>query len=229
VDPRDKILGSIAGETGEVNGAVAVDFGDLVRRLVLFEEVIVESHNLKEAGPIAQKFGYDGTRALFESGRLRLVKDRAWIADLGRAPRKQGPLPMGSYAISAVRMTAPRDYVSTQLKRIDAVPGLKVKQAQKLRKLVASQLVLNPEEALRLTQEQIARDFETNAPMLKVSTAAALARRNSVELAPSAFELRLERLGGHDWRAETDLAEIVRLPAEDVHDVVGQGSRWPPP
>ncbi|HEX8123755.1 MAG TPA: hypothetical protein VF549_21065 [Solirubrobacteraceae bacterium] len=223
MEPRDRILGSIARETGTVEGPAVVDFGELVRRLVLFDQVIVESANLKEPGPIAQKLGYDGARALFDSGRLQLVKDRAWIADLGRAPRKQGPLPTGSYAISPVRMTPPSDFVSTQLRRIDNVPGMKAKHAKKLRHLVGTGLVVNPDSALRRAQEQIACDFEAVAPILKVAIAAALARRTRIELDPSAFELRLEPLGGHDWRAETNLADVARVQPQEVHDVVGQG------
>jgi hypothetical protein len=100
---------------------------------------------------------------------------------------------------------------------------MKAKHAKKLRHLVGNRLVLNPEDALRRAQQQIARDFEAEAPILKVAIAAALARRTEIELAPSAFELRLEPLGGHDWRTETDLVEMTGLPAQDVHDVVGQG------
>jgi hypothetical protein len=73
VELRDRFLGPIAREAGEgIDGPAIVDFGDLVRKLVLFDEIIVESHNLKEFGPIAQKFGYEGTKA-----RRRFLRRRA--------------------------------------------------------------------------------------------------------------------------------------------------------
>ena len=121
------------------------------------------------------------------------------------------------------RHTSAPDFVSTQLRRIDNVPGMKAKHAKKLRHLVGTGLVVNPDSALRRAQEQIACDFEAVAPILKVAIAAALARRTRIELDPSAFELRLEPLGGHDWRAETNLADVARVQPQEVHDVVGQG------
>lgn len=102
MEPRDRFLGPIARESGgDPEGPAAVDFGDLVRKLVLFDEIIVESRNLKEPAPIAQKFGYDGAKALLESGRIRLVNDMVLVADIGQAPRSNKPiLPSGSYSIT---------------------------------------------------------------------------------------------------------------------------------
>jgi hypothetical protein len=128
---RDRFLGPIARETGgEPEGPAAVDFGDLIRKLVLFDRIIVQSHNLKEPTPITQKFGYDGAKALLESGRIRLVNDMGWVADIGQAPRPNRPvLPIGSYSINAARLTPPREFLSRQLHRIDDIPGLTAKQA----------------------------------------------------------------------------------------------------
>jgi len=226
MEPRDRFLGPIAGETGgDPDGPATVDFGDLVRKLVLFDEILVESHNLKEPAPIAQKFGFDGTKELLNSGRIRLVNDMVWIADVGQAPapHRKAFLPLGSYSINAVRMTPPRDYLSRQLHRIDAVPGLSSKKAQKLRHITGTRLVSNPEEAPRLAQDQIQRDFEANPPILKMSIALKLWDQFKIAVDPSDFELRLEQLSESDWHTETDLARITNLTPKEIHDVVGQG------
>ena len=226
VEPRDRFLGPIASEPGkDVEDPAVVDFGDLVRKLILFDEIVVESHNLKEPAPIAQKFGYHGAKALLESGRLRLVKDMALVADVGQAPvpHRKASLPLGSYSINAVRGTPPRDFLSRQLHKIDAVPGLSSKQAQKLRQIVGTGLVTNPEDALRSAQDQISRDFEANPPALKTAIALALKRQFKLDINPSDFELRLEPLGHRDWRTETNLGELTDLTTKQVHDVVNQG------
>ena len=222
---QDRFLGPIGRETGgDAEGPVAVDFGNLVRNLILFDQIFVELHNLKEPAPIAQKFGYDGAKALLESGRVRLVNDMVWVADIGLAPRPKRPiLPPGSYSINAVRMTPPREFLSRQLHRIDDVPGLTSKQAKRLRQLVGSRLVTNPEEAVRSAQEQITKDFETCPPILRASVARALKRGFEVDIDPSQLEFRLERLSERDWRAETDLGRLTKLNAKQVHDAVGQG------
>jgi hypothetical protein len=222
---RDRFLGPIGRETGgDEEAPMTVDFGDLVRKLVLFDQIIVESHNLKEPALVAQKFGYDGAKALLESGRVRLVNDMVWVADIGQAPRPDRPvLPPGSYSINAVRLTPPREFLSRQLHKIDAIPGLSAKHAKRLRQLAGSHIASNPEEAVRIAQEQITRDFKVNSPILKMSVARALKRQCKIDLDPAQFELRLERLSERDWCAETDLGRLTDLTAKQAHDVVGQG------
>jgi hypothetical protein len=83
--------------------------------------------------------------------------------------------------------------------------------------------VNNPEEAVRLAQEQITRDFEASPPILKVSIAHALKRQFNVDLDPAQLELRLERLSERDWHTETDLGRLTKLSTKQVHDAVGQG------
>ncbi len=222
---RGRFFGYIARESGEgVDGPAIVDFGDLVRKLILFDELVVESHNLKEFAPIAQKFGYDGAKALLESPRFRVLKDRAFIVDIGQAPTPQRPiLPLGSYSIGPARVTPPREYLSSRLHLIDDVPGLSGKQAQKLRHIAGSRLRTIPEEALRVTQDQIAQDFEANSSSLRASIAKRVRSQHGIEVGPHDFYLRLEHLGGTDWRAETDLGRLTDLAAKDLHDVVGTG------
>jgi|SRR3984885_9342566 len=227
MEPRDRFLGPIATESGtDPDGPATVDFGDLVRKLILFDELVIESHNLKEPGPIAQKFGFHGAKALFESGRIRLVSDMVMIVDVGQAPvpHRSGFLPLGSYSISPARVTPPREYLSRQLHRVDDVAGLSSRQAQKLRHLIGTRLVNNPEDGLNSTREQIALDFQANPPMLKMSIAKAAKRNLKLELSPSDFALHLEPLGNGEWRAETDLGDqLTDLTARQIHDAVGQG------
>lgn len=222
---RDRFLGPIGSDRAQdADGPMTIDFGNLVRKLVLFDQIIVESHNLKEPAPITQKFGYDGAKALFESGRLRLVKDMVWVADIGRAPRPNRPvLPPGSYSINAARLTPPREYLSKQLHRIDAIPGLTSKQAKRLRQLTGSRLLTNPEEAVRFAQEQITRDFEVSGPVLTASVVRAVKREFEIDLDPTKLNLRLERLSERDWHAETDLDRVTTLTTRQIHDAVGQG------
>lgn len=226
LEPCDRFLGGIAGEPGtNPEDPAVVDFGDLVRKLILFDEIVVESHNLKEFAPLAQKFGYHGVKALLESGRLRFVKEMALVADIGQAPmpHRRTSLPNGSYSIHAVWARPPREFLSSHLHKVDAVPGLTSKQAQKVRQLAGASLLPAHEDLLQSAQEQISRDFEAGPPALKVSIALALKREFELEIAPSVLELRLESLGHREWQAETNLADLTNLTSQQLHDVVGHG------
>lgn len=226
LEPRDRFLGGIAGEPGpEPEDPAVVDFGDLVRKLILFDEIVVESHNLKEFAPLAQKFGYHGVKALLESRRLGFVRDLPLVADMGQAPfpHRRTFLPSGSYSIHAVWARPPREFLSRQLHKVDAVPGLTSKQAQKVRQLAGACLLPAPDEVLQSAQEQISRDFETSPLGLKVAIALAMKREVELELSPLDIELRMEPLGHREWRAETNLADLTRLAPKQLHDVVGHG------
>lgn len=227
-EPRNRMLGPVASETGsDPQGPVTVAFGDLVRRLVLFDEVIIESHNLKEPAALTQKFGYSGTKALFESGRIRFAKDMVWIADFGQMPVRPGGngkvLPLGSYSIGASRVTPPRDFHSRQLHKIDDVPGVNTKQAKKLRQLAGSRIVTNPQDAEQHARDLMLRDFRTNPPILKLAIASALKRQFQTELDPSQIELQLEQLREADWSAETNLGQLTKLDPKQIHDAAYGG------
>jgi len=63
MDPRERQLGPIASLDEEID-TVKVDFGDLIRKLVLSDDVILQSIRLKELPLLVQKFGYEGMKEL---------------------------------------------------------------------------------------------------------------------------------------------------------------------
>jgi hypothetical protein len=228
MEPRDRVLGPIARPTGqddEGEPAIEVDFGNLVRKLIVSEQLIVQSVGFKEIPLLVQKFGYDGVKALFDSGRVRMLVDGVGLANIGQyAQRTNGPvLPLGSYSFSALRFSTPKELVSKDLHRIDDVPGLSAKQAQQLRRLCGERLTRMPDDAGRLSEDQLKRDLVSNVPILKLSVALAIRRGLGVEIDPARFHLRVERLNEWDWRTETDLSQRTGISAEQVHEVVGNG------
>jgi hypothetical protein len=93
---------------------VAVDFGALLRRLVVSEQVIIKSVGLRELPVLVAKFGYDGVKALLESGRVWLLCESMMTGDIGKySDRTNGPvLPAGSYWFSALRFSPTKEMLS---------------------------------------------------------------------------------------------------------------------
>ena len=201
-----------------------VDFGALVRKLVLSDEIILESIRLREFPLLAQKFGYDGVTELLKSGRLRILCDALTVAQIGQfGARTNGPvLPLGSYSFTTIRPSDQKDYVHAALQIINTA-GLRDKQAQRLRKLVAESLVATPDERGQQTISALYWDLEHNVPALKASVAMATKQHFGITIEPESFDLRLERLNEHDWRAETDLGARARLDTEQSHRAVEHG------
>lgn len=127
METRDRVLGPIAEVTArDESGSpadVAVDFGALLRRLVVSEQLVMQSIGLKELPLLVEKFGYDGVKALLESGRVRLLCQSMFTANIGQyADRTNGPvLPPGSYSFSALRTSPTKEMLSEQLHQIDSV------------------------------------------------------------------------------------------------------------
>lgn len=226
MDPRDRLFGPIAS-VSDAAGTV-VDFGDLVRKLVLSEEVVLESMLLQEFPPLIQKFGYDGMKDLLESKRFRVYCDAVTIGETGQSTvlesrARKGVLPLGSYCFDVVRIADWKTYIHNNLQAINDAPGLKGKQAQKLRKLVAAALLEPAEDAGRRAITQLAQDLEGNSPILKTSVALAVRKHFSRNIAASDFDLRVERIDDTDWRTETNLGERAGLDIDETNRAVAFG------
>lgn len=227
MDPRDRQFGPIASLNPDTD-EVTVNFGDLVRKLVLSEQVILESIRLKEFPLLVQKFGYDGIKELLSSGRLRIHCDALTVGQTGQTPvlescARKGILPLGSYSFSVVRIADRKEYIHQNLQPINDSPGLKGKQAQKLRKLVAESLVTPPESAGKQTMAQLERDLENNVPLLKTSVSIAVRTHFGRGIGAQDFELRVERIDAEDWQTETNLGERVGLDAQATHKAIEHG------
>jgi hypothetical protein len=115
MDPRDRLLGRI-GPEGRESEVVAVDFGDFVRKLVICDQVILESSSLAELPLLAQKFGYDGLKELLGSRRVRIHCELMTFGETGRTTElesreRKGALPLGSYSFSTLVLAERRDHI----------------------------------------------------------------------------------------------------------------------
>jgi hypothetical protein len=229
MEARDRVLGPIAevaarDELGSP-AEITVDFGALVRRLVVSEQFIMQSIGLRELPLLVEKFGYDGVKALLESGRVQLLCQSMFTANIGQyVERTNGPiLPSGSYSFSALRASPTKEMISEQLHQIDSASGVNGKQAKKLRQMAGARLTEFPEGAGTIAEEQYKSDLAQNAPILKVAVALAAERATGAEITPGQFDLRVERLSESDWRTETDLGRLNGLSAEQIDSIVGDG------
>jgi hypothetical protein len=227
MDVRDRLLGPVASITNRERDELAVDFGDLIRKLILSDRFILESNRLREIPLLVQKFGYDGVAELLHSGRMQILRDALSVGSIGHISEDlrpgKAPLPLGSYSFGMVRLQSTRETVHADLQPIDAIPGLRGRQAQRLRRLVAERIAELPDTRGGRAIDAFKRDLELNAPILRTSVALALRQEYGRSVNPNDFELRVERVDEHDWRTETNLGTQARLSDERVHKVVERG------
>jgi hypothetical protein len=221
VDARDRHLGPIA-VVDRRHETLAVDFGELIRKLVLFDRVIVESRRFRELAPLVQKFGYYEVRKLLQSGRINLVLDTLTVGSLKGSP--YGPMPLGSYVLGAGTILAsPANLEADLAGSIGAIAGLSAKRAEELRALVLERLVRLSETTGDGIMDGFNRDLAMNAPVLRTAIADAARREYARSVDPAELTLNLERTNDYTWRTDTNLAALTRLSAERVHNVVEKG------
>src|SRR4051812_38539871 len=85
------------------NTPAGPDIGSILRRLLLFETVILHSNRLQEISAFVQTLGLEQTLTLLASGALRIHCYQQAVAQTGqsiaRADQKPA-LPLGSYCIT---------------------------------------------------------------------------------------------------------------------------------
>src|SRR5918994_5772833 len=71
----DRLHGRIALPDPSDPNNVKVDFSSFVRRLLLFETLLVHTHRLQEIPQMVDAWGWDAVIALLDSGAMQLVWD----------------------------------------------------------------------------------------------------------------------------------------------------------
>jgi hypothetical protein len=123
MNPRQAVLCDIAiREAG--NKVRRVDLRGLLRRLLLFEKVIVKSVALQEVSILACAFQRDGLKQLIESGVLRFsVEDSTVIIDIKRPGVAR--LPPFHFNLGQATLQNVDEKLRRHLTLLESVPGLK--------------------------------------------------------------------------------------------------------
>jgi hypothetical protein len=226
MEARDRVFGPITRETA--TDEVSVDYGDLIRKLVLSEHFVLESDELKEFPLLVRKFGYDGVRELLDSGLIGVYCGFAGVAFAG------DDLPLDLYRPLCISFPPEKD-VQRALDSFDDIPGLSGKQARTLRTKLAD-LIIEPQSNVGIAMlAKLHADIETNSPILKTAVAQVIADvtdRVSAASVADDFSLTITPTSYHGYakepmkklqvvEAQTDLGERFGLSRLETHDIIG--------
>jgi hypothetical protein len=226
MEMRDKLFGAWA-EYDHATDTVALDVGALVRRLLLFEQLTLQSTRLREIPQLLAALGYDGVKELLDSGAVRIYCDAVTVAQIGQSDVlesrvKKGLLPRGSYSFSQVIPHDRKEYISGCFASVESDFNLPDRKRIRLKRLVAQSLT-RPLVDGNATIAGLEQDLMTNAPVVVESIAQVLARRLATKVSTRDFELRIDRLDDRDFRAETNIGPQFNLDESDVHEIVERG------
>lgn len=190
MDIRQAVLGEIAIRSD--NDLVSVDLGVLIRRLILFDRVVVKSFWLRELPLLVRAFGKTGIQELLASGILRFnCEFTSIITDIHMNGVRSEPLEHFTFGITSV---VDRDGIlRKELRRLQSVTGLKNKERNAIEQAVSSSLIRPPETFGTDLLQQVDFDLRTNSPALRAGIQAQLsAKLGQVALGSGPLEIQVD-------------------------------------
>src|SRR4051812_43974529 len=102
IERRDRILAPVATRDAEGN-VIGASLGALVRRLILFGEVVIDSYGMRELPALVEALGPEQFVQLLESGAVRIRADGWVLGEVGNdaaSLERDTPLPPLSFALA---------------------------------------------------------------------------------------------------------------------------------
>jgi hypothetical protein len=161
---RQSVLGEVAVRSGQ--HLTGVDIGSLIRRLILFDRVIVKSFRLREAPILVRAFGKAGFIDLLNLGLLKFSCEFTSIVyDLKRDGVRHIPLDHFSFAtVDAANREAD---LKSELVALQSISGLKNPERASIEEAIWNSLVRPPETYAKDLLAQVDSDIRANTPVLK--------------------------------------------------------------
>jgi hypothetical protein len=212
-----RLIGSsaICSPDGEV---ADVDIEGLVRRFLLFDKYILSSVRLKEFPILARQIGYERLRDLLTANLLEIRCECLQLAQVGQSGLfGDSILPLFNYKFNWLDANDRTKYVHDCLQGIHSVPGLKHKDAVRLKRSIADLIVpLSKDDRLQFGSN-FHIDFK-DAELLKASVKLVLEQKFGYRDVSFKFELHQE--ASDCFRVETDIASLTSLSDSQTHKVV---------
>jgi hypothetical protein len=203
---------------------VQVDYGALLRRLILFDSYILQSIRLKEIPYLVKLFGFDGLIDLLNSGALKIYCDAVTTGQIGQTAIesrvKKGILPLGSYSFATIRAHGYNTYLLSCLKNLDNIKGLSSGQILKVKEAVVRANITKAENAGIQTLNQLKNDLISSSSTIKLLIKRTLLDQYGIDPTSKEFSIRIHQIDDDDFRSETNIGIIFNLNKNKVHKVV---------
>ncbi len=212
---RQSVLGEVAIHTrGQVLG---VDLGSLVRRLLLFDTVVVQSVRLREIPFLVRSLGQSGFVQLFSTGVLKISCE--FRAIIGAVSRNGIPAhPLCHFSFGMVDLTNREQALRKELRALQGIAGLKSAERQILEETIITGLSRPGLDYGSELQAQVESDIRNNTPALRLAIETQLSRQ--LGLPHPRVEVRIEEPESRVFHIKTDLPRVYGLSEQKTHDIL---------
>jgi hypothetical protein len=217
MDIRQSIFGEIAQYSGPVINVYGIEQGTLLRRLLLFDSVVIRSIRLREVPFLIRAFRKEGFLRLLNADILKLSCEfTSLIVDFARNGIRSVPL---SHFTFGIVDTAEREKVlRSELHRLQGVPGLNNADRALMEETILSKLVRPPADYGAQLQAQVESDLRQNAPVLREAVAEQLRRQGADQSRP--FNIHVEETQERVFHIASDLSRIYGTTEQKVHEIL---------
>jgi hypothetical protein len=215
MDIRQSVFGEIAVRDG--NKVTGTDLGALIRRLLLFDTVVIRSNRLREIRPLIRAFGRSGFSTLLDSGVLKVSCE---VLTLILSISKNGvrTLPACHFSLGIAQLAQREQTLRNELRSLQGIAGLGNAERQALEDRLISSLV-RPQPAYGPQfQTQVECDIRSNSPALKAAV-----EKEIQTLFPSSlrtFDMHVEETEARTFHIITDLSKVYGLTEDKEHDIL---------
>jgi hypothetical protein len=223
IERRDRILAPVATRDahGNVTGA---NLGALVRRLILFDQVLIDSYGMRELPALVDALGPEQFIQLLDSGAVRIRADGWVLGEVGDdagALRRAKSLPPLSYALAPLvpAVEYRTQNISNHLSEIRDMP-LDLKTSKRVRQAIVDSLTPFPDEPGKLTMDQLPTDLTARLDLVRAATDSALREFADRDSGGVDYSIRFEQEDADVFRAQTDIGERFALSEEEVDRVL---------
>ncbi len=214
-----EIQQSVFGEIAQHEGARvdSVDIGALVRRMILFDRVIVKSVRLKELPTLVKAFGKSGPHDLLASGLLKFSCEfTSIITDIHRNGVRA--LPFEHFSFGIVDAAKRDEDLQKEMGALRQVSGLKNQDRDALEEAVWNSIVRPAPSFGQDLLQQFDSDIRLNNPALKHSLLAPVSNAlNRPDLKLDNLHVSVEETEHRTFKINTNLGNDFNLPPERSH------------
>ena len=215
---RQAVLGHISTPSG--CHLASVDVGSLIRRLILFDKVIVRSFRLKEVPLLVRTFGVDGFSSLLESGLLCFSCGVTTVI-LEASSNGVRHLPLNHFSFATAYLNDLDATLRSELRSLQSISGLNNEKRASLEETIWNSLVREPVTYRQDLLDQIDRDFRTSTPALKVALIDSVRKElGGRDLKETEITMSVEETSNRIFHIRNRLPESFGFSPEQTHLVL---------
>ena len=215
---RQSVLGEIATHSGA--NIQSVDIGMLVRRLILFDKVIVKSIRLRELPELVRSFGKTGIQDLLASGLLTFsCESTGLISDVQRNGRRE--LPLEQFSFGTFEIGKREEMLQKELGALRRVTGLKNLDRQRIEEAVWQSIVRPPSTFGQDMLKQFDMDVRNNNPSIRYSLLGPIRKALfRPEIGIDDLAVLVEEPSPRTFKVITNLQSDFGLPQDRCHELI---------